>query len=113
MVKKKLEQIIYVSWEESESGWGTRPDGCSLHLTKEKYDAFLKKYWARMPKSTPCEYSRPAGEPCVAFASEKLYNKVKKSGNGMFCYQDEERKLVKNKELKYGSQRSGWVPVRS
>ena len=25
------------TWTESESGWGQRSDGCSIHLSKEEY----------------------------------------------------------------------------
>jgi len=39
-----LEQVVYVSWEESERGWGTRPDGCSLHLTKADFEIYLDNY---------------------------------------------------------------------
>ena len=112
--RNKLEKIIYVSWEESERGWGTRPDGCSLHLTKEDYSRFLKDYWKEMPREVPDEYSRPAGEPVEAFASRRLYLRIKNSKTkyGLWIIPDEQRNLEKSKDLKYGAIRTGWVPIK-
>jgi len=53
---------VYVQlWEESERGWGCRPDGASIHLTEKDADAYVAAYWATMPSDSPNEYSRPAG----------------------------------------------------
>lgn len=52
--------ISVMEWEESERGWGTRPDGYSIHISPEAYETWLAAYWARMPKETPDEYERPA-----------------------------------------------------
>ena len=39
---------VYVAfkqnWEESERGWGIRPDGCSLHETVDDCVAYRKTY---------------------------------------------------------------------
>jgi len=80
--KQNLEDVIYVSWEESERGWGTRPDGCSLHLTETDYRKFEKAYWAEMPNYIPDEYSRPGGNPERVSVSETLYEQIKESKNG-------------------------------
>ena len=107
----KLEEIIYVSWEESERGWGTRPDGCSLHLTQKDYAAYLNRYWATMPQEVPDEYSRPAGRPVIAYARKPLYNRIKREGDyGLRLYESEDA-LVKSNDLIYGKDRSGWVPL--
>ena len=50
---KNLKQIIYVGWEESERGWGTRPDGCSLHISEEDYHKFIRAYWDKQPAEVP------------------------------------------------------------
>ena len=110
--KPKLEEVIYVSWEESERGWGTRPDGCSLHLTEDNFQTFLKEYWDRMPEQVPHEYSRPAGKPVIAYASQSLYKGIQESGNGLRLWQNEESELVSKKDLVYGKKRSGWVPIK-
>lgn len=55
--------IVYATqWIESERGWGQRPDGFSLHLTKQNADEYIKAYWDSMPDAVPDEYSAP-GEP--------------------------------------------------
>lgn len=109
--KKDLEEAIYVSWEESERGWGVRPDGCSLHLTKEDSKIFEREYWDGMPDYVPDEYSRPAGRPVKVYVDKTLYEKIKESGNGIRLWSSQEGKAVKNKQLVYGSKRSGWVSV--
>ncbi len=55
--------IVVQKWEESEAGWGTRPDGYSLHRTEEDRLAFVTAYWDSMPDRPPAEYSRPDGKP--------------------------------------------------
>lgn len=77
-------QVWCQKWEESERGWGTRPDGFSLHLTKEDLDAFIRAYWDRMPKSyVPDEYSRPDGDPYRCPVNDRIYAKIKASKNGI------------------------------
>ena len=109
--KPNLEEVIYVSWEESERGWGTRPDGCSLHLTKEDFQAYRDAYWDKMPDRAPEVYSRTAGEPVPAFVTKKLYHLIKKGENGLRLWEFEEGEATKNKQLIYGKRRSGWVPI--
>ncbi|MFC1753841.1 hypothetical protein ACFL96_10700 [Thermoproteota archaeon] len=109
--KPNLEEVIYVSWEESERGWGTRPDGCSLHLTHLDFDTYLDAYWKRMPDTAPDEYERPAGDPVPVYVTKKLYQEIKESENGIRLYAHNEREVVKEKKLVYSQRRSGWVPV--
>ena len=113
---QKLEEIVYVSWEESEAGWGTRPDGCSLHLTREDYERYLKNHWAHMPDEVPDEYTRPAGKPVVAYANPSLYTQIKvkkeqESVYGLRLWDGAEVKAVRDKELVYGDKQSGWITL--
>ncbi|HTW36581.1 MAG TPA: hypothetical protein VMD53_18325 [Rhizomicrobium sp.] len=56
-----------MAWEEKESGWGTRPDGWSLHVSPAGYEDYLKRHRAmnderferRTPRSPPWEFSQP------------------------------------------------------
>jgi hypothetical protein len=61
-----MPEVICQRWEESESepGWGVtvRDSGFSLHLDDESRKAFIKQYWADMPKNIPASYDRPSGE---------------------------------------------------
>ena len=53
-------QIAFkLTWTESERGWGTRPDGYSLHLSENHAKKYVDDYWKKMPKDIPDEYSRP------------------------------------------------------
>lgn len=61
---------IVQKWEESEHGWGVRPDGYSLHLTDADRLAYIESYWAGMPDSAPAEYSRPSGSQYEAEIGE-------------------------------------------
>ncbi len=99
--KPQLEEIVYVSWEESERGWGTRPDGSSLHLTRNDFQIFLEAYWAKMPDEVPDEYSRPAGKPVIAYASPDLYKRIQEGAHGLRLWQHEESELVLKKDLVY------------
>ena len=69
-------------WEESEAGWGSRPDGYSLHLTEKDRKAYIQKYWDSMPDKVPAEYSRP-----IQFVEididEETEEKLKRSTNGL------------------------------
>lgn len=76
-------EVIVQKWEESERGWGTRPDGFSLHLSEADRQAYIEAYWAGMPDSTPDEYSRPDGKPYTALVDDKIFAKVQKSQNGI------------------------------
>jgi hypothetical protein len=51
--------IFLMAWEEKERSWGNRPDGWSLHVSREEYERFLELHWARVPNPRPEEYSFP------------------------------------------------------
>jgi hypothetical protein len=73
-------------WEESEKGWGVRPDGYSLHLTADDAKAFVEAYWKEQKKRSPevpDEYSRPCGEPYVTEVNRAIHQQVKDSKNGV------------------------------
>lgn len=75
--------LLCQKWEESELGWGTRPDGYSLHLSDEHRRAFITDYWDRMPDEVQPEYSRPDGTAYWFEATQELFNEVKVSKNGV------------------------------
>jgi hypothetical protein len=74
--------LICQKWVESERGWGTRPDGYSLHVTDEDRRSFVKEYWKEMPDVVPDEYSRPDGTPYLIEVNEETYKLVKRTKNG-------------------------------
>ena len=68
--------LVKQKWEESERGWGVRPDGYSLHLTFADRDAYVRAYWDRMPDQEPDEYSRPSGDPISIEVDAETYRQV-------------------------------------
>ena len=40
-----MQKAIIQYWEESEEGWGMRPDGATLHKSLEDCQAYIKHYW--------------------------------------------------------------------
>ncbi len=85
MTKKQTLDYIVIrqDWEESERGWGVRPDGISLHATPKNCQTFIKEYWDSMPDEIPDEYSRPSNEPYPFRVTQKLYALVIRSKNGL------------------------------
>lgn len=77
--------LIVQKWEESERGWGCRPDGYSLHLTEEDRVAYIKAYWDSMPDQAPSEYERPDGTPYLWDADAATAKKVRATKNGLRC----------------------------
>lgn len=70
-----MTQLIVQKWEESEAGWGVRPDGYSLHLADDDLQAYVDAHWAALRaehgENTPHEYDRPVGTPYVWFDPDK------------------------------------------
>jgi len=108
---ENMKEVVYVSWEESERGWGTRPDGCTLHLTKEDYVNYVKDYNSRLPNYVPDEYERPAGIPIRAYTKNSLFEKIRESENGLRLYGNSENKLRNIGDLVLGNERSGWMTL--
>jgi hypothetical protein len=93
------------TWTEYERGWGCRPDGCSLHASKEDALQFVKDYWERERKNnksgkTPDEYSRQDQDAPIEIiidARNKFYKQVmeakKKRRKGIFLWQSDYREL--------------------
>jgi hypothetical protein len=74
--------VLYgIEWEESELGWGTRPDGFSFHRTMEDALKFVDAYWAQMPDEAPSDYSRPVGSPRLIEVSQSLHDFITKYGD--------------------------------
>lgn len=101
-----MEKIAVIdSWTETESGWGCRPDGASLHLTKEDYNSYVEKYWKELKErhgeSTPNEYSHPDEDLKVVRVSDELYEKIEKSEGGLMLWNTKYNKLKKGGQIEY------------
>ena len=73
-----MNKIILQLWEESERGWGTRPDGCSIHTDIDERKKFLNKIYQKRENDiqVPDEYDRIVGEEIEAFVDDSIYQKV-------------------------------------
>jgi len=77
-----MNKVYLQYWEESERGWGVRPDGCSLHLDIKNHKSYLDKiYYGRDSKNVPDEYDRVVGDPIEVEVSDSIFEKVSKSGS--------------------------------
>lgn len=86
--------IYYQSWEESEAGWGTRPDGFSLHKSQADCKDYIQQYWARQPRGpAPHEYSRDCGSPKPIEATDGVVKLI--TGKGLRVEQWNAKKLFK------------------
>lgn len=90
--------VVCQEWEESERGWGVRPDGASLHLTEADRKVFvedaLKRQRERLGEEVPDEYSRPSGDGFLLDVDEELYSRLV-GKQGIWVFQDEYRKIRK------------------
>lgn len=82
--------ILYQAWEESERGWGVRPDGYSLHIDKAHRDKFVNALLKRQSEyfkerglkdgDAPDEYTRVSGEPVQVFVTRAIYQQLVAKG---------------------------------
>lgn len=77
-----------VQWEESESGWGVRPDGFTLHVSLENAQEYIKEITAERSKDyaeterVPHSYSRVDGEPFKVSVTREVHQKIKEAKSG-------------------------------
>ena len=77
-----MQKVYLQHWEESERGWGVRPDGCSLHLTLDNHKSYVNKvYDNRDTNVIPHEYERVVGEPIEVMISDVIFEELVKSGS--------------------------------
>lgn len=81
--------LYVLEWEESEAGWGVRPDGLSLHVDEAAAKQFVRDHWAAQPAGgTPAEYDRPVSERGqLVEASSSLHAQVVAKGGSLRTYQ--------------------------
>jgi hypothetical protein len=62
-------KAIRITWTEFERGWGQRPDGATLHESRQHSDEYVERVWRSKVRKdaennhVPDEYSRPDTEP--------------------------------------------------
>ncbi len=73
--------VYAVEWTEYERGWGSRPDGVSLHKSKEAAEKYVSDYDKKYnnESSAPDEYTK-GGTPELVEVSKKVHDEVMKKG---------------------------------
>ena len=71
-----MNKCIFQYWEESERGYGVRPNGCSIHSSKEEHMNFINGIYSSRTDEVPHEYDRVAGNPIVCFVSDEIFERV-------------------------------------
>jgi len=78
----KMAVVVVQFWEESR-GWGTRPEGCSVHFTEEECKQYTQNLMEDQHKTqgetVPDEYYRPEGDPHKRIISQSLLKELKVS----------------------------------
>jgi hypothetical protein len=70
--------VLCQDWEESERGWGVRPDGYTLHLTRVDWADFVTGYNNTFndERTVPDEYTRVNGQPRIVELDKEVYQKL-------------------------------------
>lgn len=74
--------VVVQRWEESERGWGVRPDGWTLYLSMSDHTEHLKSFSEkqeedyRATQRVPDCYSRPSGNPYPMDIDQETYDKL-------------------------------------
>lgn len=76
-----MNKVILQLWEESERGWGVRPDGCSIHIDESTRSKYVKNIYKDRTDDVPDTYERVVGEPQIVFIEDKLFDVVKKESS--------------------------------
>jgi hypothetical protein len=102
--------VVVQKWEEKERGWGSRPDGYSVHLSEADRVQYIKDYWDGMPDRVngmaPDEYSCPDGSPYladVAAGQEEAFLAEITGKKGLRYY---------DRQYPGNGGTDGWMPVR-
>jgi hypothetical protein len=86
-------------WEESERGWGIRPDGCSLHSHVDSHRIYLQSiYDNREADQIPDEYERVSGPLVECFISDNLFQ-ILKSKESLRLHEYEMNNLIDTEEI--------------
>lgn len=75
-------KVVYVqNWEESERGWGTRPDGFTVHTSQKQHEGYVVWYNKTFNNlsEAPDEYTRTCGRPIAVEVSDELYDRIHKA----------------------------------
>lgn len=76
---KERQTVFVQNWTEHERGWGSRPDGFTIHIDRSQHGKYVADYYKRNHSSTtaPDEYTQ-ADEGVIEIEVDKeLFNRLK------------------------------------
>ena len=95
-----MKKVYLQNWEESERGWGVRPDGCSLHIDLNNHKSYLNSiYQSRDINNIPHEYDRIVGVVREVLVSDVIFNEVVKNSGVLRLMQHSLSNLIKLEEI--------------
>jgi hypothetical protein len=93
-----MNRCVFQLWEESEKGWGIRPDGCSIHLDEQELKRYISKIYQSRTDVVPDEYERVVGSNVDCFISDTLYDRLLEKGT-LRLLENEKNNLVSMEEI--------------
>lgn len=93
-----MNKVVLQFWEESERGFGTIPDGCSIHIDSENRNSYIKSIYNYRTDEVPDKYERIIGSELEAFIDDNLFKKLNKE-KSLRLIEPELNNLIKFEEL--------------
>lgn len=83
MTKERPFTVFIQNWTERERGWGQRPDGFTIHLSKEHHKNYVSYYMKTYNNadSVPDEYTTTDGDPIEIEVDSELYGRIKRASD--------------------------------
>jgi hypothetical protein len=93
-----MNKVILQLWEESERGFGTRPDGCSIHIDSDNRNNYIKSIYDSRKDEVPNIYDKIIGSELEAFIDDELFKKLNEE-KSLRLIEPELNNLIKFEEL--------------
>jgi hypothetical protein len=71
-----MNKVVLQLWEESEKGFGTRPDGCSIHIDLYNRNNYIRYIYGSRGDIVPETYDKIIGSELEAFIDDELFKKL-------------------------------------
>ena len=93
-----MNKVVLQLWEESEKGFGTRPDGCSIHIDLNNRNNYIKSIYDSRGDMVPNTYDKIIGSELEAFIDDELFKKLNEE-KSIRLIEPELNNLIKFEEL--------------
>ena len=93
-----MNKVFLQLWEESERVWGTRPDGCSVHIDLNTHKLYIEESYKDRSDEVPDTYERVVGNVMVAFVDDSLFDIIEVDKN-IRLFENELNNLINLEEI--------------